>query len=215
MPALIRAGDYNADLHTHTHASDGMNTIEEMAEAARARGYACLAICDHSRSSRQAGGLSIERLLEQIGQVRAANDRMESDFTILAGSEVDILRDGTLDYPDDVLAQLDWVVASVHSNFNLSPDKKWLIAQYEEVNTPPCTALYSTSGEFVANLAESDPSTAANLAEMFKFRSDDGRFDIYGILYKPRDFDPNKTYPVINTLYGGPNSRNRGPRSTA
>ena len=98
-----------------------------------------------------------------------------------------------------------------HSNYNLSPDSKWLIAQYEEVNTPPCTALYSTSGEFVANLAESDPSTAANLAEMFKFRSDDGRFDIYGILYKPRDFDPNKTYPVINTLYGGPNTQDARP----
>ncbi|MEO2004335.1 MAG: helix-hairpin-helix domain-containing protein [Candidatus Poribacteria bacterium] len=120
LPTLVQIDDYNADLHSHTHASDGANTIEEMAEAARARGYGCLAICDHSRSSGQAGGLSVERLLEQIDKVRAVNDSMGDDFTVLAGSEVDILRDGKLDYPDEVLAQLDWVVASVHSNFNLS-----------------------------------------------------------------------------------------------
>ena len=123
LPTLIRVDDYKADLHVHTHASDGANTIEEMAEAARARGYGCLAICDHSRSSGQAGGLSVERLLEQIDQVRAANDRM-ADFTILAGSEVDILRNGKLDFPDDVLARLDWIVASVHSNFNLSAEEQ-------------------------------------------------------------------------------------------
>lgn len=93
-----------------------------------------------------------------------------------------------------------------HSNFQLSPDGKWLVAQYEEVNRPPCTALYQTDGTFVANLAECDPSTAVNLAEMFSFKSDDGKFDIYGILYKPKNFDESKSYPVINTLYGGPGS---------
>ena len=93
-----------------------------------------------------------------------------------------------------------------HSNFNLSPDRKWLVAQFEEVNTPPCTVLYSSAGKVVALLAQSDPSTAANLAEMFQFRSNDGRFDIYGILYKPRDFNSLKKYAVINSLYGGPGS---------
>ncbi len=93
-----------------------------------------------------------------------------------------------------------------HSSYHLSPDRKWLVAQYEEVNTPPCTALYSTDGEFMANLAESDGSTAADLAEMFRFRSDDDRFDIYGVLYKPENFDPRKKYPIINALYGGPGS---------
>ncbi len=94
-----------------------------------------------------------------------------------------------------------------HSNFQLSPDRKWLIAQYESVNRPPSTAIYRTDGKFIANLAEQSPSTAANLAEMFKFRSEDDQFDIYGILYKPSDFDPAKEYPVINALYGGPGSR--------
>lgn len=93
-----------------------------------------------------------------------------------------------------------------HSNFNLSPDRKWLIAQYEEVNTPPCTVIYSTEGTLVATLAESDPSTAANLAEEFHFRSACDQFDIYGILYKPKDFDSTKKYPVINSVYGGPGS---------
>ncbi|MEE9393297.1 MAG: DPP IV N-terminal domain-containing protein [Planctomycetota bacterium] len=93
-----------------------------------------------------------------------------------------------------------------HSKFNLSPDRKWLVAQYEEVNTPPCTVLYDTKGKLIAKLAEADPKDAANLAEMFKFRSADDRFDIYGILYKPKDFDASKVYPVINSLYAGPGS---------
>ena len=93
-----------------------------------------------------------------------------------------------------------------HSNFSLSPDKKWLIAQYEKVNTPPSTALYRINGEVAATLAQSDPKTAANLAEMFTFRSNDDKFDIYGILYKPKDFDAEKNYALINSVYGGPGS---------
>ena len=93
-----------------------------------------------------------------------------------------------------------------HSGFQLSPDKKWLVAQYEEVNTPPSTALYSTEGKLIAKLAESDPAAAANIAEMFSFRSSDDQHDIYGILYKPKDFDPTQQYPIINSLYGGPGS---------
>ena len=102
-----------------------------------------------------------------------------------------------------------------HSRFHLSPDHKWLIAQYEEVNRPPCTALYKADGTFVANLAESDPDAAANLAEMFHFRSACDRFDIYGVLYKPADFDPQRKYPVINSLYGGPGSMEFSPRYVA
>ncbi|RMH03065.1 MAG: hypothetical protein D6702_07180 [Planctomycetota bacterium] len=94
-----------------------------------------------------------------------------------------------------------------HSNFHLSPDGKWLVAQYESVDIPPCTALYRTSdGKKVALLAESDPATAAHLAEMFSFRSDDDRFDIYGVLYKPKDFDPSRSYPLLDPLYAGPDT---------
>lgn len=99
-----------------------------------------------------------------------------------------------------------------HLNYSLSPDKKWLVAQYEAVDTPPCTALYSTAGKLVGHLAQSDPDSAAHVAEMFSFKSDDGRFDIYGVLYKPKDFDEKQSYPLINALYGGPGTREISPR---
>jgi len=93
-----------------------------------------------------------------------------------------------------------------HSNFSLSPDRNWLIAQYEEVNRPPCTALYRTDGTFVTDLATGEIDSPANLAELFHFPASDGSFEIYGIIYKPANFDPSKKYPVINSLYGGPGS---------
>ncbi|MGB0716952.1 MAG: DNA polymerase/3'-5' exonuclease PolX [Phycisphaerae bacterium] len=111
---LITVDDMRGDLHMHTVASDGKNTIEEMAEAAKARGYDYIAICDHSRSSTIANGLSIERMEQHIKDIRSANDRVDG-IEILVGTECDILTDGSLDYPDDLLAQTDWVVASIHA----------------------------------------------------------------------------------------------------
>ncbi len=102
------------DLHMHTTASDGRNTVEEMATAARHRGYEFICITEHSQSSNIAGGLKIERLLEHVANIRALNKRIDG-ITILAGAEVDILANGRLDYPDQVLAQLDFVMASIHS----------------------------------------------------------------------------------------------------
>jgi DNA polymerase (family 10) len=120
LPPILSQTDYQGDLHCHTTESDGRHTLEEMAEAAIARGYRYLAITDHSRSTVIANGLSIERLLAQVEAVRELNRRLEGKLTLLAGSEVDILRDGQLDYPDTVLSQLDWVVASVHAHFALT-----------------------------------------------------------------------------------------------
>jgi DNA polymerase (family 10) len=111
---LIAAEDIRGDLHMHTTASDGKNSIDEMAERARDLGYAYIAITDHSKSSTIANGLSIERMESHIAAVRAADARFD-DVTILAGCECDILPDGTLDYPDELLAQCDWVVASIHA----------------------------------------------------------------------------------------------------
>ena len=93
-----------------------------------------------------------------------------------------------------------------HSSFNVSPNRQWLVARHEDVNRPPTTVLYRTDGSVAATLAESDPASAANLAETFQFKSDDGKFDIYGVLYKPSKFDPDHVYPLINALYGGPGS---------
>jgi len=118
LPRLIEVSDLRGDLHTHTRASDGTATLLEMAEAARARGHGYLAICDHSRSLAIAGGLTPERLKAQRAEIRQLQRAMP-DIRLLSGTEVDILKDGTLDFPDAVLAELDVVVASIHSHMQL------------------------------------------------------------------------------------------------
>ncbi len=120
---LVTLKDVRGDLHLHTTASDGKCTIEEMAEACKALGYSYLAICDHSKSSTIANGLTIKRMEEHIAAIREANERV-ADIEILVGSECDILPDGTLDYPDDLLAQCDWIVASIHSAMGTGSSKK-------------------------------------------------------------------------------------------
>jgi DNA polymerase (family 10) len=113
LPRLIARADIRGDLHTHTTASDGANTIEEMAEAAKALGYEFLAITDHSKSQVIANGLSAERLLAHIKAIHKAGEKIKG-IKLLAGCEVDILADGSLDYEDAVLAELDIIVASPH-----------------------------------------------------------------------------------------------------
>src|SRR6476620_3313746 len=105
--------------HCHTVASDGHNTLEEMAETARELGLEYLGIADHSRSSVQGHGIDAEKLLEQVAAIRKLNKTFEG-LRLFAGVECDILGDGSLDFSDEVLSQLDYVVASVHSAFNLS-----------------------------------------------------------------------------------------------
>jgi DNA polymerase (family 10) len=117
IPALIEGGDLRGVLHVHTDWSDGAETLETMAEAARERGYEYLGIADHSRSAGYAGGLSAERLAEQGAAISALNNKWK-DFRILHGVESDILPDGSLDYDRKDLARLDFVVASVHGSFS-------------------------------------------------------------------------------------------------
>jgi DNA polymerase (family 10) len=113
LPHLIELADLRGDLHTHTTASDGQNSIEEMAEAAKALGYEFLAITDHSKSQVIANGLTADRLLKHVKAIHKANEKIKG-ITLLAGCEVDILADGHLDFDDHVLAELDFVVASPH-----------------------------------------------------------------------------------------------------
>jgi DNA polymerase (family 10) len=115
LPDLVQTADIMGDLHVHTEWSDGAGTIQDMAIAARAKGYEYLAICDHSRSLGIANGLSIDRLRDQMAEIDRINDSLEG-FRLLKGSEVDIKPDGSLDLPDEVLADLDIVVASVHTS---------------------------------------------------------------------------------------------------
>jgi DNA polymerase (family X) len=119
LPDLVEVGDVKGDLHSHTTLSDGRNTLEEMAAAARDRGYAYLAVTDHSATHGFGDDVTAERLWERIEEVRAWN-KSKRGFRLLAGSEINIGLDGSLDYPDDLVAALDWVVASVHTSFSVS-----------------------------------------------------------------------------------------------
>ena len=118
LPTLIEEGDLRCDLHMHTNWSDGRGTLRQMVEAAASLGHEYIAITDHSKSSRVANGLTPERLVAQIQQVREINAEIDG-MEVLAGSEVDILKDGSLDFSDELLAQLDIVVASAHEGFSM------------------------------------------------------------------------------------------------
>jgi len=118
LPKLIELQDMKGDLQMHTTASDGKNSIEEMAAAARELGHEYIAITDHSKAVTVANGLDEKRMAAHIKKLRAANEK-RLGIQVLAGSEVDILKDGSLDYSDEILAQLDVVVCSIHSYFNL------------------------------------------------------------------------------------------------
>lgn len=121
LPNLVEVSDVRGDLHVHTNYSDGKGTIESMAEAAIALGYEYLIFCDHSQSLKVANGLAPDRLRKKMDAVRKADDKYD-EIRLLCGSEVDILKDGALDYEDDLLAELDFVVASVHTSFGIGEE---------------------------------------------------------------------------------------------
>ena len=123
LPVLVEIADLKGDLHAHTTATDGRNSIREMAEAAKARGLEYLAITDHSRRLTMAKGLDPKRLFEQLEEVDRLNGTL-SGITLLKGIEVDILQDGSLDLPDENLCRLDLIVGAVHSHFRLSRQKQ-------------------------------------------------------------------------------------------
>ncbi|HWT29653.1 MAG TPA: PHP domain-containing protein, partial [Propylenella sp.] len=119
LPELVSAADIRGILHSHTDRSDGVNTLEEMAAATRERGYSYYGVADHSKSAGYAGGLSVEEIEAQHEDIERLNRTYKGRFRILKGIESDILVDGSLDYLDEVLARFDFVVASVHSRFQL------------------------------------------------------------------------------------------------
>jgi DNA polymerase (family 10) len=122
LPCLIEEDDLRGDLQAHTDASDGVATIEAMAEGARKRGYRYLALTDHSKAVTMAGGLNDDQTRKHADRIREV-DRSYERFWLLAGIEVDILKDGTLDLEEKTLQQLDWVVASIHYHLALSEKK--------------------------------------------------------------------------------------------
>ena len=124
LPKLLQASDIRGILHAHSTWSDGQNSVREMAEACMERGYSYLGLTDHSKVAAYANGLNEERLRKQGEEVDRLNEEFAGHFYILKGTECDILRDGSMDFDDETLASLDFVVASIHSNFTLSPEEQ-------------------------------------------------------------------------------------------
>ncbi len=124
LPTLVRMEDLQGILHVHSTWSDGQNTIREMAEACIARGYHYLGMTDHSKVAAYAGGLNEDALRRQGEEIDRLNEEFAGRIFILKGTECDILRDGSLDFTDETLASLDFVVASIHSLFNLPPEEQ-------------------------------------------------------------------------------------------
>ncbi len=148
LPDLVTEADLRGILHVHSTWSDGQSTIREMAEAARAMGMSYLGICDHSRTAAYAGGLSPEAVRRQHREIDEINAEYAGAFRVLKGTECDILRDGALDYDNDTLATFDFVVASIHSLFNLPPDEQTqrLIRAAEN---PYCSILGHPTGRIL------------------------------------------------------------------
>lgn len=147
IPRLLEWTELRGCFHNHTTASDGKNTLEEMAEAARDLGMEFLGIADHSKSSFQANGLSEERLLQQIDEIQSLN-RKWKDFKILSGVECDILKDGSLDYEDSLLEKLDYVVASVHSSFT-QPEEEMTRRIIRAMENPHVTMIAHLTGRLL------------------------------------------------------------------
>ena len=147
LPKLIELEQLCGTFHNHTIASDGQNTLEEMAEAAQDHGLQYLGIADHSKSSVQANGLSEERLTQQIASIQKLNESFQG-FALISGSEVDILKDGSLDFDDEMLSQLDYCVASVHNVFNL-PEKEMTARLIRAMENEHVTMLGHLTGRLL------------------------------------------------------------------
>lgn len=162
LPVLLQQSDIAADLHTHSTWSDGQVSIETMARAAQARGLRYLVVSDHSRSLGIANGLSIERLQAQAVEVRAVNERLGPDFRVLHGVEMEIKADGGLDYPDEVLAELDVVIASLHVGLS-QPSEQVTRRALAAIDNPHVDILGHPTGRLMPDRAGADLDMGAIL----------------------------------------------------
>lgn len=169
LPRLVQLENLRGVFHNHTTASDGKATLSEMAEAARELGLQYLGIADHSKSSFQANGLDAKRLRKQIAEIRELNQTFDGEFRLFAGSEVDILKEGDLDFPDDVLAELDYAVASVHNLFNL-PEAEMTRRIIRAIENPHITML----GHLTGRLLLQRPGYSVNVPAVIEAAADTG-----------------------------------------
>lgn len=170
LPALVKREDIRGDLHAHTFGSDGSDSVEEMAEAAQELGYEYLGITDHTPSLKIANGQSIEKLKAQICEIDKLN-RSLAGFRILKSAEVDILADGTLDLPDDVLRELDYTVCSIHSRFAMGREK-----QTERVLRAMDNPYFTILGHATGRLLLKRPGYELDFERIIQHAKERGRF---------------------------------------
>lgn len=163
LPDLVELADIRTDLHMHTYWSDGTLSVLEMARAARDAGLQAVAITDHSVSLGVANGLSVERLWQQAAEVRAANEALGPDFHVLHGTEMEIRADGTLDYPDEVLAELDFVIASLHTALS-QPREQVTTRLLNAIRNPHVDMIAHPTGRLLPDRAGADLDMDAVLA---------------------------------------------------
>lgn len=163
LPKLVEMADIIADLHMHTTWSDGRLSVLEMAQAAKARGLRYIAITDHSHSLGVVRGVTPERLREQAAEIRAANEKLGPDFRILHGTEMEIKADGSLDFPDDVLAELDFVIASLHVSLG-QPRQQVTERLLAAIHNPHVDMIGHPTGRLLPNRAGADLDMDAILA---------------------------------------------------
>ncbi|MDX6609488.1 MAG: polymerase [Solirubrobacterales bacterium] len=182
LPELVSLDDIRGDLHSHTTLSDGRNTLEEMAEAGRERGYAYMAITDHSASHGFGDHVTAERLWERIDEVADWN-KGKRGFRLLAGSEVNIGLDGSLDYPEDLLGALDWIVASVHTSFAISA-KEMTTRVLEAIDNPHVDCIGHLTGRLIGRRepygidVEAVAEAAARTGTMIEINGNPNRRDL-------------------------------------
>ena len=159
LPELIKAEDIKGDLHVHTNASDGNCDIAELAEAVRDLGYKFVCVTDHSQSTAIANGLNAKRLAQQIKQIRKLNEKLKG-ITMLAGTEVDILGNGSLDFDDKLLAELDFVTASIHSGLG-GPREKVTTRTLKAMDNPYVNCIGHPTGRLIGQREPMDMNMAA------------------------------------------------------
>jgi DNA polymerase (family X) len=184
LPQLIERGDVRGDLHAHTTLSDGRNTLEEMAAAGHDRGYAYMAITDHSATHGFGDDVQPDALRRRIEEVRAWNEEHGSRrFRLLVGSEINIGLDGSLDYPDDLVAALDWVVASVHTSFNVS-EKDMTARVVTAIENPDVDCIGHLTGRLIGRRepygidVEAVAAAAARHGTMIEINGNPNRRDL-------------------------------------
>ncbi len=206
LSGLVSLGDIRGDFHMHTTASDGGYSIHEMADACRAKGYTHMVITDHSHYLRVANGLTPERLLNQLKEIREVNEEYP-DIEIFSGTEMDILPDGTLDFDDEVLSQLDFVIASIHSSFS-QPQEKIMERLHAAMKNPHVDMIAHPTGRLIGKRPGYEP----DVPQLIEWAAEYGK--ILELNASPHRLDLNKDYLELAQSKGVPIAINTDAHAT-